>query len=105
VDCSDCADSAIGCDPAWGPNLCDIGVVGDRNPNNRSFARFFGQSNANGMDMSKETIFTGLNDFIVKEIDVSEIDEDGGELGDSEPIDLGHQIQYHLIPVCGEMYF
>jgi hypothetical protein len=66
-------DDAIYCDSWWGPRFRDIAVSDDCNANAKSYTSLFGTSYANDTGLPRETFFTGLAKFTVKEIEVFEV--------------------------------
>jgi hypothetical protein len=66
---------AIGCNSKRGPNFYDIVISDNCNTNTKSFAYFNGADDSyiNDTGLNGETIFAGLKNFQVKEIEVFEI--------------------------------
>jgi hypothetical protein len=66
-------DEAIGCNPEWGPDFCDICVCDNCNANTRSDTARFGHSYTNDTGRNGSTFFTVSTNFIVKEIEIFEV--------------------------------
>jgi hypothetical protein len=64
---------AIGCDPLYGPDFCDINICQHCNQNPYSCTVAFGDVYTNDTGLNGETFFTGSSRFTVKEMEVIEI--------------------------------